>query len=187
MMKHMARLLLRALEALNLALIALLAAVVVFAVVMRAFGASPGWYDEIASNMLAWITWFGAAYAALRGSHMTVQTVLVRLPMLPRMALFATAEIVVLVTMVLVVVAGWKIVETLGGEMLVSLPWLPRALMQSALPVGAALFIVGRLLALPEAWQLVRSGTDTDTAEITTAIEKAHEMHGISPPSEMTR
>ncbi|MEP6702360.1 MAG: TRAP transporter small permease subunit [Betaproteobacteria bacterium] len=171
---------LAALETLNLALILALAVIVVFAVVMRALGASPGWYDEIASNLLAWITWFGAAYAALRGSHMTVQGVLVKLPPGPRMALFFVAEAIVLATMALVVVAGWKIVQTLSGESLVSLAWLPRAAVQSALPVGAALFILARLLALPEAMRQVRAGTDADAMEIATAIERAEEMHGAA-------
>ncbi len=176
-MKLAARVLQSVLETITLALIATLAVVVVFSVVMRAFGSSPGWYDEIASNLLAWITWFGAAYAALRGSHMSVQSVLVAFPPRLRLILFGVAEVVVFATMILVVVAGWKIVETLSDEMFVSLPWLPRALAQSALPVGAALFVLGRWLALPEAWRKIRAGTDADAAEIAAAIERAEAMH----------
>lgn len=179
-MKPAARILQSVLETVTLALIAALALVVVYAVVMRGVGASPGWYDEIASNLLAWITWFGAAYAALRGSHMSVQSVLVAIPPGPRLFLFWVAEFVVFVTMVLVVVSGWKIVQTLSGEMLVSLPWLSRALAQSALPVGAALFILGRILAIPAAWSQLKSGTDADAAEIAAAIARAEEMHASS-------
>ncbi len=181
-MKLAARLLLAGLEAVTLALIVILAIVVVFSVLMRGLGASPGWYDEIASNLLAWITWFGAAYAALRGSHMTVQSVLVRFPRGARKVLFIAGEMVVLVTMILVVIGGWKIVQTLAGETLVSLPWMPRAAVQSVLPVGAALFVLGRALALPVAWKQVMAGTDADAAEIATAIEKVKGVQDAARP-----
>jgi len=181
-MKRAARLLLLGVEAVTLALIVALAVIVVFAVVMRTLGASPGWYDEIASNLLAWITWFGAAYAALRGSHMTVQSVLVRFPVGARKVLFVVGELVVLATMILVVVGGWKIVETLAGETLVSLPWVPRAAVQSVLPFGAALFILGRALDWPGAWRQVLAGTDADAAEIASAVEKAKNTEVAARP-----
>lgn len=177
-MKAAARLLLLVLETATLALLVALALVVVYAVAMRTIGASPGWYDEIAANMLAWITWLGAAYAALRGSHMTVQSLLVRFPPSLRRVLFLAAEVVVVVTMIFVAIAGWKIVRTLSGESLVSLSWMSRALLQSVLPVGAVLFIAGRLLTLKDALAQVMAGTDADAIEIASAIGRAEEMHG---------
>ena len=43
-----------------------LTVMVLVAVFYRKFGASLSWYDEVASIMLAWITYYGAALAALR-------------------------------------------------------------------------------------------------------------------------
>ena len=43
-----------------------LAVVVVLAVVFRKAGASLVWYDEVAAIMLAWLTYYGAALAALQ-------------------------------------------------------------------------------------------------------------------------
>jgi len=39
----------------------------------------------------------------------------------------------------------------LGGTSLVSLPWVPAAVAQSVIPIGAVLFIVAQLLSLPDA------------------------------------
>ena len=57
-----------------------LTAVVVYAVVSRKLGASLSWYDEIAAIQLAWITYYGAALAALRRKHIGFDGVLLSLP-----------------------------------------------------------------------------------------------------------
>ena len=55
----------RALELAVVALMVALALVVVLGVVFRRFGAALVWYDEVASILLAWLTFYGAALAAL--------------------------------------------------------------------------------------------------------------------------
>ena len=42
-----------------------LTGVVIFAVLARITGNSVSWYDEIAAIQLAWLTYYGGAYAAL--------------------------------------------------------------------------------------------------------------------------
>jgi TRAP-type C4-dicarboxylate transport system permease small subunit len=63
------RLLRTFLEYLVLALMAALALVVVVGVVFRLMGASLVWYDEVASILLVWLTYYGASLAALERSH----------------------------------------------------------------------------------------------------------------------
>jgi len=46
--------------------------------------------------------------------------------------------------------AGTKLLEVFGSETLSSLDWVPLAFTQSALPIGAALFILAELLIFPE-------------------------------------
>ena len=46
-----------------------LALVVVLGVVFRRLGAALVWYDEVASILLAWLTFYGAALAALHRAH----------------------------------------------------------------------------------------------------------------------
>ena len=59
----------RALEFAVVALMVALAVVVVLGVVFRRLGAALVWYDEIASILLAWLTFYGAALAALHRAH----------------------------------------------------------------------------------------------------------------------
>jgi hypothetical protein len=46
-----------------------LTTLVIVAVIYRKAGASLSFYDEVASVVLAWITYYGAALAALRRKH----------------------------------------------------------------------------------------------------------------------
>ena len=59
----------RLLEAIVLVLVGALAVVVVMGVGFRKFGAALVWYDEVASILLAWLTYYGAALAALKRAH----------------------------------------------------------------------------------------------------------------------
>ena len=65
------RILLRCIETICLALLLMLTAAVIYSTTMRYFGASPSWYDEIASVLLAWLTYFGAVYALFHRQHMS--------------------------------------------------------------------------------------------------------------------
>ena len=59
----------RMLEVWVMFLISALTVIVVLAVIWRKAGASFVWYDEVGSIMLAWITYYGAALAALKRAH----------------------------------------------------------------------------------------------------------------------
>ena len=54
----------RFLEWTVLVLMTVLATIVVLGVVFRKTGAALVWYDEVASILLAWLTYYGAALAA---------------------------------------------------------------------------------------------------------------------------
>ena len=69
----------RFLEGAVLVLLAALALVVVVGVGFRKAGAALVWYDEVASILLAWLTYYGAALAALRRAHIGVPTLAERL------------------------------------------------------------------------------------------------------------
>ena len=53
------------LEYIVIFLMMVLTLIVVVAVIYRKAGASLSWYDEVASVLLAWLTYYGAALAAL--------------------------------------------------------------------------------------------------------------------------
>jgi TRAP-type C4-dicarboxylate transport system permease small subunit len=147
----------RLLEGIVLALMAALAVVVVVGVAFRKAGASLVWYDEVASILLAWLTYYGAALAALNRAHIGMPTLVERLSGGTRAAVILAGEACVLAFFVALAGAGVRVLSVLGGTSLVSLPWVPAAVAQSVIPIGAVLFIVAQLLSLPDA---LRGTTD---------------------------
>ncbi len=155
-----------------IALMVLLTVVVVVAVIYRKAGASLSWYDEVASILLAWITYYGAALAALKRSHIGFDDVLRALPVPARKVAVVVAEILVLFFFALMAWAGWKVLTVLEGMSLISLTWVPVQLTQSVIPIGALLFIVAELLSLPGYWRDVMAGRSTEHAPL---------AHGAAP------
>ncbi len=125
-----------------------LAALVVVAVGFRKAGAALVWYDEVASVLLAWLTYYGACYAALKRAHIGFPTVVQSLRPALRRTFLAIHEVIVVAFFVLVAWAGWRVMLILGGTSLVSLPWVPARVSQSVIPIGAVLFIIAELLAV---------------------------------------
>lgn len=148
----------RLLEWILLALMVILTIVVVVAVSYRIAGNSLSWYDEIASVLLAWITYYGAALAALRRKHIGFDSALLAMPVGLRMTAVVVAEILVIGFMVLMAWAGFRVLDVLAGETLVSLTWIPVQLTQSVIPIGAILFIICELLSLPMYWRETAAG-----------------------------
>lgn len=154
----------RFLEGAVLVLLAALALVVVVGVGFRKAGAALVWYDEVASILLAWLTYYGAALAALRRAHIGVPTLAERLAGRARLAVVLAAEGAIVAFFAAVAWAGWQVVRVLEGTTLVSLPSVPAALAQSVIPVGAVLFIVAQLLGLKDALSEVEA-RDPEAAE----------------------
>lgn len=145
--------------------------VVIVAVLFRLAGDSLSWYDEVAAIQLSWITYYGAALAALKRRHIGFDSVLLSIPMPARMGAVALSEIIVLGFFAIMAWAGWKVLNVLEGEMLVSLTWIPVQLTQSIIPIGATLFIVCELLSLPEYWRMTATGKSLEHAEIEEEVE----------------
>jgi len=143
-----------------------LTVVVVIAVIARIMGDSFSWYDEVASIMLSWITYYGAALAALKRRHIGFDSVLLAMPQGLRMAAAIFAELVVLAFFVLLAWAGLTVLEVLAGDTLDSLTWVPVQFTQSVIPIGAILFIVAQLLSMPEYLRTVREGISLEHPEI---------------------
>ena len=130
-----------------LALMGALAVVVVVGVGFRKAGMALAWYDEAASILLAWLTYYGAALAALRGRHIGFPTLVSRLSPGPRRTAWVLREIAVVGFFLLAATSGAQVLRALAGTHLVGLPWFPVTVSQSVIPVGALLFIAAELLA----------------------------------------
>ncbi len=142
----------RALEFAVLGLTTALAVVVVLGVVFRKLGAALVWYDEVASILLAWLTFYGAALAALHRAHIGFPKLVDGLGPAYRRPLILLGEAFVLAFFLVTAWAGWRVFGILGGETLVSLPWVPQRLTQSVIPIGAVLFIIAELGSVPDVW-----------------------------------
>lgn len=140
----------RILEAIVVALIVGMAVLVVLGVGFRRAGAALVWYDEVASILLAWLTYYGAALAALKKAHIGFPNLVANLPNPARWVALVIREFVVIVFLLVLTWAGWRVMDALHGTSMISLPWMPASLVQSVIPVGALLFIVAELLSLKE-------------------------------------
>ena len=140
----------RLLESIVLILLGSLAALVVVAVLFRKAGASIVWYDEVASVLLAWLTYYCASLAALKRAHIGFPKLVLAAPLGLRRVLYAAREIIVIGFFAIVAWAGWQVLIVIEGTYLVSLPWVPTQLTQSVIPIGAVLFIVAELLSFTD-------------------------------------
>lgn len=155
----------RALETFLILQMFLLAIVVIAAVIWRKMGASFSWYDEVASIQLAWITYYGAALAALKRKHIGFDGVLLALPVHLRGPAIYLAEGLTLSFFALMTWAGLKVLAVLGDMSLISLPWMPIAVTQSVIPIGGALFIVCSLLSFRAYYRETMAGYSSEHPE----------------------
>lgn len=140
----------RALEWTVMLLMAALATVVIVAVTFRKAGSALVWYDEVAAILLAWLTFYGSALAALKRAHIGFPRLVQRLPRRARVIALVARELAVMGFFVVVAFAGWQVVAGLQGTYLVSLPAVSRPLSASAVPLGALGYMVAELLS---AWE----------------------------------
>ena len=165
----------RLLEATVILLVVSLTAVVVIAVVYRKVGASLSWYDEVASVLLAWVTYYGAALAALKRQHIGFEGLVLSLPPFLRLVFVVLAEVCVFGFFVLLAWTGWVVLVVLEGDTLVSLPSVSVQITQSVIPIGAALFILCEALSLPDYWRRMRAGISHE------ALLVDHDADGTAP------
>lgn len=159
------------LEWMTIGLMILLTVTVTTAVIARLLGQSFSWYDEVAAIMLAWITYYGSALAALHRRHIGFDTVLLAMPVRFRIIALLIGELVVLVFFFLMARAGLQVLEVLAGDTLISLTWVPIQFTQSVIPIGAILFMTCQILSLPGYLRLTSAGISLEHAEIEEEVE----------------
>jgi len=139
-------------------------------VFFRTIGLSLAWYDEVASVMLAWLTFYGSALAALKRAHIGFPGLVNGMPPAWRLAFVFLTEILVIGFFALLGWTGYSVLEVLATDNLVSLPWITVAWTQSVIPLSAVLIILAELVNLPQMMREARgfaaSGA-SDLAEMT--------------------
>lgn len=145
------------LEYIVIFLMMVLTLIVVVAVIYRKAGASLSWYDEVASVLLAWLTYYGAALAALSGSHIGFNGLLNAMHPKLRIWFVIIGEMFIFGFFILLAVVALNVLAILKGDYLTSLTWVPTRLTQSVMPIGAILFIISEAMRLPDVWRQARS------------------------------
>jgi TRAP-type C4-dicarboxylate transport system permease small subunit len=147
------RLVERLLEIICMALLVILTVIVLVGITYRTFGNALVWYDEVAAILLAWLTYWGAALAALKRAHIGAPGFINSFGPPVRRAALVVSEILVLGFFVLLAWVGWQVFEVLEGSMMVSLPEVSEQWAQVIIPLGSVLFIIAELLSIPDAWR----------------------------------
>lgn len=143
-------------------LMASLAIIILMGVTYRKLGIPLVWYDEVASIMLAWLTYYGAALAALKRAHIGFPGLVNTLRPHLRVAAVLFAEACIIGFFAILTWVGWEVLVILEGDSMVSLPNIPTQLTQSVIPIGGVLFILAQLFSLPEVLAQARGGGIVD-------------------------
>jgi TRAP-type C4-dicarboxylate transport system permease small subunit len=136
------------LEWVVMVLMVVLAVEVTLGIAFRTLGQSLVWYDEVASVLLAWLTFYGSALASVKRGHIGCPEVVDQLPAQIRRWINIFSQVLVLGFFGLLGWVGASILPILAGDALVSLPWVPMSFVQSVIPISAALIIVAETLNL---------------------------------------
>jgi TRAP-type C4-dicarboxylate transport system permease small subunit len=161
----------RLLEWVVIALMGVLAVEVTVGVIYRSLGASLSWYDEVASILLAWITFYGSALASVKRAHIGCPEVMMFLPPPAKLAFRVVAEVLTIGFFLLLGWKGYEILGALSGDTLVSLPTVPVTLVQSVMPISAVLVVAAELITLPAT--LARAARPTSLAEVIQAASES--------------
>ena len=148
----------KVLELVVIVLMVALAVEVTAGVLFRTFGAALVWYDEVASILLAWLTFYGSALAAAKRAHIGCPEVVSMLPPAARVVLRVLADLLVIAFFALIAWFGYEVLDVLATDNLVSLPEISVKYTQSVIPIGAVLIIVAEVLTMPAAIAEARRG-----------------------------
>jgi TRAP-type transport system small permease protein len=138
----------RVLEWVVAGLMVILAIEVVLGVVFRSIGQALGWYDEVASVLLAWLTFYGAALASLKRAHISCPELVELAPPAVKRALNIVAQLLVIAFFGLLAWVGASILPILATDALVSLPQVPMSFVQSVIPISATLIVLAEVMHL---------------------------------------
>lgn len=125
-----------------------LALEVTLGVIFRSSGASLVWYDEVASILLAWLTFYGSALASVKRAHISCPEVVEQFSWNAKRGVNIFAQMLVIGFFLLLGWTGASIMPILAGDAMVSLPWVPMTLVQSVIPISSALIVIAEVMHL---------------------------------------
>jgi TRAP-type C4-dicarboxylate transport system permease small subunit len=144
------------LEFIVIVLMSAMAIEVTIGICYRALGNSLSWYDEVAVILLAWLTFYGSALAALKRAHIGFPGLVRSMRPRYRVPTVIAGKALVLGFLALLGWIGFSILDVLATDYLISLPAISVAWAQSVIPISCVMFIVAELLILPDTLRAAR-------------------------------
>jgi TRAP-type C4-dicarboxylate transport system permease small subunit len=123
---------------------------------------SLAWYDEFASYLLVWLTFYGAVAASYHNRHIQFGTVIERLMPNTRRKLAIIAELFVFAFQFVLLYYGWLLTQKMGDETAISVVWVKMGWIYSALPITGAVML---LISLNRLFHLVSGKEQQKGAE----------------------
>jgi TRAP-type C4-dicarboxylate transport system permease small subunit len=149
----------------SIALMVAMVVVVTWAVFTRyVLNDSLVWYDEFASYLLVWLTFFGSVVADYRRKHITFDLLVEKLAPKARRAADIVGEIAVLGFQYVLFWYGWVLTERMGDETAISIVWVKIAWVNAVLPVAGAMLLIlsaNRLVVLLRGKPLPKGGHES--------------------------
>jgi len=139
-------------------LFAMVAAVTVQVFTRYVLGRPIAWVEESATYAFIWMAFVGASVGLKQGRHILIATFGARLPARAAAAARMLVWLLVLATLVVLVVQGWKVMGVEGRSKTISLPIeLPRSWFYSLpLTLSAASMILTSVYLLLAEWPVLR-------------------------------
>lgn len=110
--------------------------------------ASLTWYDEFASYLLVWLSFYGAVVATYRGRHISFETLAERVGPAARRALGLASDVGSCLFQAVLFVYGVVLVRAVGEETAVSIQWVRMGWVYSVLPISGGLMLLVSLVRL---------------------------------------
>ena len=159
------------LEAIVIVLMSAMAIEVTIGIGFRAFGRSLSWYDEVAVILLAWLTFYGSALAALKRAHIGFPGLVKSMPPRRRLVFVVIGKFLVIAFMALLGWIGFSILDVLATDYLINFSAVSVAWTQSVIPISCALFIVAELLNMPDTLRAARGVAVAEASDLAERLQ----------------
>jgi TRAP-type transport system small permease protein len=100
------------------------------------------WYDEFASYLLVWLTFYGCVVVDYQRRHIGFDLFVNKLAPGQRRVVDIVGELAVLGFQFVLFYYGWILTEKMGDETAISLPWIKVTWINSVLPITGALLLL---------------------------------------------
>jgi len=129
---------------------------------------SLSWYDEFASYLLVWLSFYGAVGATYRQRHICFEVLAERAPAAVGRAMAIASEVGSIAFESVLCGYGVVLLRTMANETAVSIPAVPMVLVYSALPISGGLMLVVSVVRLVGIVRGERGGGRPEAAALST-------------------